>query len=81
MQFGAVPLFENVSAKFGNGNRYGLIGANAGLVHGDLSEFNVLVDGYGPVIIDLSQAVDAAANTLKRFGRCTKTENYILRSS
>ena len=28
MQFGAKPLFENVSAKFGNGNRYGLIGAN-----------------------------------------------------
>ena len=27
-QFGAKPLFENVSAKFGNGNRYGLIGAN-----------------------------------------------------
>ena len=28
MQFGAKPLFENVSAKFNNGNRYGLIGAN-----------------------------------------------------
>jgi ATPase subunit of ABC transporter with duplicated ATPase domains len=28
MQFGATPLFENISAKFGNGNRYGLIGAN-----------------------------------------------------
>jgi ATPase subunit of ABC transporter with duplicated ATPase domains len=28
MQFGAKPLFENVSIKFGNGNRYGLIGAN-----------------------------------------------------
>ncbi|MDO7596752.1 MAG: serine protein kinase RIO [Pseudomonadota bacterium] len=34
----------------------------AGVVHGDLSEFNVLVDEYGPVIIDLPQAVDAAAN-------------------
>ncbi len=33
-----------------------------GLVHGDLSEFNVLVDDHGPVIIDLPQAVDAAAN-------------------
>jgi RIO kinase 1 len=33
-----------------------------GLVHGDLSEFNVLVDEEGPVIIDLPQAVDAAAN-------------------
>ena len=28
MQFGAKPLFENVSVKFNNGNRYGLIGAN-----------------------------------------------------
>ncbi|MGF1872176.1 serine protein kinase RIO [Photobacterium profundum] len=34
----------------------------AGIVHGDLSEFNVLVDQYGPVIIDLPQAVDASAN-------------------
>lgn len=34
----------------------------AGIVHGDLSEFNVLVDDYGPVIIDLPQAVDAASN-------------------
>lgn len=33
-----------------------------GLVHGDLSEFNVLVDEDGPVIIDLPQAVDAAMN-------------------
>jgi len=28
MQFGSKPLFENVSVKFGDGNRYGLIGAN-----------------------------------------------------
>ncbi|ATH76276.1 serine protein kinase RIO [Vreelandella venusta] len=34
----------------------------AGLIHGDLSEFNVLVDADGPVIIDLPQAVDAAGN-------------------
>ena len=34
----------------------------AGLVHGDLSEFNVLVDENGPVIIDLPQAVDASSN-------------------
>lgn len=34
----------------------------AGIVHGDLSEFNVLMDAEGPVIIDLPQAVDAAAN-------------------
>ncbi|NNM51558.1 MAG: serine protein kinase RIO [Pseudomonadales bacterium] len=34
----------------------------AGLVHGDLSEYNVLMDAQGPVIIDLPQAVDAAGN-------------------
>jgi RIO kinase 1 len=34
----------------------------AGLIHGDLSEFNVLLDAGGPVIIDLPQAVDAASN-------------------
>lgn len=38
----------------------------AGLIHGDLSEFNILVDDYGPVIIDLPQAVDAAANNNAR---------------
>jgi RIO kinase 1 len=34
----------------------------AGLVHGDLSEFNVLLSHSGPVIIDLPQAVNAAGN-------------------
>ncbi len=34
----------------------------AGVVHGDLSEYNVLVGNDGPVIIDLPQAVDAAGN-------------------
>jgi RIO kinase 1 len=34
----------------------------AGIVHGDLSEYNVLVDQEGPVIIDLPQAIYAAAN-------------------
>ncbi|CBL46037.1 Conserved hypothetical protein [gamma proteobacterium HdN1] len=34
----------------------------AGLVHGDLSEFNVLMDANGPVVIDLPQAVNAAGN-------------------
>jgi len=42
--------------------RYIMRMLGVGLVHGDLSEFNVLVDCYGPVIIDLPQAVDAAAN-------------------
>jgi RIO kinase 1 len=34
----------------------------AGLIHGDLSEYNVLIDESGPVIIDLPQAVNAAGN-------------------
>jgi RIO kinase 1 len=34
----------------------------AGIIHGDLSEYNVLVDSTGPVIIDLPQAVSAAGN-------------------
>jgi RIO kinase 1 len=34
----------------------------AGLIHGDLSEYNVLLDAHGPVIIDLPQAVNAASN-------------------
>ena len=38
----------------------------AGIVHGDLSEYNVLVDSTGPVIIDLPQAIDAAANNQAR---------------
>ncbi len=33
-----------------------------GLIHGDLSEFNILLAGDGPVIIDLPQVIDAAAN-------------------
>jgi len=35
---------------------------SAGVVHGDLSEFNILLAADGPVIIDLPQAVDAAGN-------------------
>lgn len=46
--------------------KYVMLMLSAGIVHGDLSEFNVLVDDYGPVIIDLPQAVDAAGNNNAR---------------
>jgi ATPase subunit of ABC transporter with duplicated ATPase domains len=55
MQFGPKPLFENISVKFGNGNRYGLIGANGcgkstfmKILGGDLvpSNGNVSVDQH-----------------------------------
>lgn len=36
----------------------------AGLIHGDLSEYNILVDADGPVIIDLPQAIDAAGSSV-----------------
>src|SRR5712664_421690 len=56
MQFGAKPLFENVSVKFGGGNRYGLIGANGcgkstfmRILGGDLEP------GGGSVAIDASE--------------------------
>ena len=42
--------------------QYILLMLCTGIIHGDLSEFNVLVDDYGPVVIDLPQAVNAAAN-------------------
>ncbi|PWF42090.1 PA4780 family RIO1-like protein kinase [Massilia glaciei] len=36
----------------------------AGVIHGDLSEYNILVDAQGPVIIDLPQAIDAASSSV-----------------
>ena len=48
-----------------------------GVVHGDLSEFNVLLDGYGPVIIDLPQAVNAAANNNAKSMLMRDIENMV----
>jgi RIO kinase 1 len=36
----------------------------AGVIHGDLSEYNILVDEVGPVIIDLPQAIDASSSSV-----------------
>ncbi|MDH5232730.1 MAG: ATP-binding cassette domain-containing protein, partial [Gammaproteobacteria bacterium] len=58
MQFGAKPLFENISVKFGSGNRYGLIGANGcgkstfmKILNGDLEPTS------GNVAVDVNQRV------------------------
>ncbi|ALM51418.1 PA4780 family RIO1-like protein kinase [Halomonas huangheensis] len=65
----AAPRLDDVTLSAEQARDYhGLVMADvvrmlcAGLVHGDLSEFNVLVDRHGPVIIDLPQAVDASGN-------------------
>jgi RIO kinase 1 len=47
----------------------------AGLIHGDLSEYNVLVGAEGPVIIDLPQAVNAAGNNNARAMLLRDVEN------
>lgn len=56
MQFGAKPLFENISVKFGDGNRYGLIGANGcgkstfmKILGGDLEQ------SAGTVMLDIGE--------------------------
>ncbi|MBD3610229.1 MAG: ABC-F family ATPase, partial [Gammaproteobacteria bacterium] len=58
MQFGAKPLFENISVKFGEGNRYGLIGANGcgkstlmKILGGDLEPT------HGTVSVDINERV------------------------
>ncbi|MBT8438856.1 MAG: ABC-F family ATPase [Gammaproteobacteria bacterium] len=58
MQFGPRPLFENISVKFGNGNRYGLIGANGcgkstfmKILSGDLDATS------GNVAVDINETV------------------------
>lgn len=48
-----------------------------GIIHGDLSEFNVLLDQYGPVIIDLPQAVNAAANNNAKAMLMRDVENMV----
>ncbi|MFK0571836.1 PA4780 family RIO1-like protein kinase [Endozoicomonas sp.] len=66
-QLGAVTMSaEQAREDHATVMRYVMLMLCAGLIHGDLSEFNVLVDEYGPVIIDLPQAVDASANNNAR---------------
>ena len=63
MQFAGKPLFENISAKFGDGNRYGLIGANGC----GKSTFMKILDGsLMPTSGNVSAAPDERVGTLSQ---------------
>ncbi len=79
IQFGAKPLFENVSVKFGNGNRYGLIGANGcgkstfmKILGGELSPTN------GNVSIDPGERLGKLRQDQFAFEECTVLNTVIM---
>ncbi len=63
MQFGAKPLFENVSVKFGQGNRYGLIGANG---CGKSTFMKILGGDLEPTQGNVSKDVDERIGKLRQ---------------
>ncbi len=63
MQFGAKPLFENVSVKFGDGNRYGLIGANG---CGKSTFMKILGEDLEPSAGNISKNPDERIGKLKQ---------------
>jgi ATPase subunit of ABC transporter with duplicated ATPase domains len=79
MQFGAKPLFENVSAKFGNGNRYGLIGANG---CGKSTLMKILGDDLEPsaghVKVDVDERVGKLRQDQFAFESYTVIETVIM---
>jgi ATPase subunit of ABC transporter with duplicated ATPase domains len=79
MQFGAKPLFENISVKFGGGNRYGLIGANGC----GKSTFMKILDGSliptaGNVSIDSNQRVGKLHQDQFAFEQFTVIDTVIM---
>lgn len=79
MQFGAKPLFENISVKFGGGNRYGLIGANGcgkstlmKILGGDLEPSS------GSVSIDERERVGKLRQDQFAFENCTVIDTVIM---
>jgi ATPase subunit of ABC transporter with duplicated ATPase domains len=63
MQFGAKPLFENISVKFGDGNRYGLIGANG---CGKSTLMKILSSDLEPSSGNVSLSPDERLGTLRQ---------------
>ncbi len=79
MQFGDKPLFENISVKFGDGNRYGLIGANGcgkstfmKILGGDL------VPTSGTVSIDLNERLGKLRQDHFAFEDCTVLDTVMM---
>jgi len=79
MQFGAKPLFENISVKFGNGNRYGLIGANGcgkstlmKILGGDLEPTS------GHVAVDAHERLGKLRQDQFAFEDCTVLDTVIM---
>ena len=79
IQFGAKPLFENVSVKFGNGNRYGLIGANGcgkstfmKILGGELAPSN------GNISIDPGERLGKLRQDQFAFEQCTVLNTVIM---
>jgi ATPase subunit of ABC transporter with duplicated ATPase domains len=79
MQFGAKPLFENISVKFGEGNRYGLIGANGcgkstfiKILGGDLEPTS------GTVAVDVNERVGKLGQDQFAFEDCTVIDTVIM---
>jgi len=63
IQFGPKPLFENVSVKFGEGNRYGLIGANGS---GKSTFMNILGGDMAPTSGNVSIEADVRLGKLRQ---------------
>jgi len=79
MQFGAKPLFENISAKFGNGNRYGLIGANGS----GKSTFMKILGGEleptaGHVKVEINERVGKLRQDQFAFEECSVIDTVIM---
>ena len=79
MQFGAKPLFENISVKFGQGNRYGLIGANGcgkstlmKVLGGDLEPTG------GTVMVDVSERLGKLRQDQFAFEESTVLDTVIM---
>ncbi len=79
MQFGPKPLFENISVKFGNGNRYGLIGANGcgkstfmKILGGDLEATS------GNVSVDINETVGKLGQDQFAFENFTVLDTVIM---